>query len=126
MNELVINLKERKTETMLFGTAKRLSNFDKELQLYYNDTKIRATETYKCLCTTIDSNLSMKTNFDNMYKKTMAKLRMLYSYRKLSWNLRNVFFSPWVLHCTTICLWRSKKQRILSFLEKNLLIRFKM
>jgi hypothetical protein len=35
-NHLVINLKKGKTETMLFGTAKRLSKLGKKLTLDYN------------------------------------------------------------------------------------------
>ena len=43
-NELIINLKKGKTEVMLFGTAKRLSGFDrKELNLSVNGSRIDTT-----------------------------------------------------------------------------------
>ena len=38
-NELVINLKKRKTETMLFGTAKRLKTV-REIDILYNNQRI--------------------------------------------------------------------------------------
>ena len=34
-NELLMNLKKGKTETMLFGTSQRLSKLDSSLELYY-------------------------------------------------------------------------------------------
>ena len=80
-NQLVINLKKGKTESMVFGTAKRLSSCGKKLTLYFNEKEIQTTETYKYLGTTLDSTLSFATNFDHMYKKTMSKLRKLFSLR---------------------------------------------
>jgi hypothetical protein len=38
-NELVINLKKKKTESVLFGTSKRLSNCQRQLDLNYRGTK---------------------------------------------------------------------------------------
>ena len=37
---------KNKTETMLFGTAKRLQLSPKQLELYFDQTKINVTETY--------------------------------------------------------------------------------
>ena len=47
-NELVINLKKRKTETMLFGRTKRLKAAG-ENNVLYNKQRINFTETYKYL-----------------------------------------------------------------------------
>ena len=47
-NELVINLKKGKTETMLFGTTKRLKTAG-EIDVLYNNQRINFTETYKYL-----------------------------------------------------------------------------
>ena len=80
-NQLVINLKKGKTETMLFGTAKRLTKCSKILTLYYDGIQIQITETYKYLGRTLDSTLSLSTNFEKMYIKTTAKLRMIYPLR---------------------------------------------
>ena len=43
-NELVINLKEGKTEVMLFGTAKRLSLKNSESNIKYRGTKINVVK----------------------------------------------------------------------------------
>lgn len=76
-NELVINLKKNKTESMVFGTAKRLSRCPDELNLVYQGTKINSTTTYKYLGTVVDQNLNMGENFHSTYKKTSSKLRLL-------------------------------------------------
>ena len=48
-NELVINLKEGKTEVMLFGTAKRLSLKNRELSIKYRGREINVTKEYTYL-----------------------------------------------------------------------------
>ena len=102
INQLVINLKKGKTETMIFGTAKILSKFNKKLTLYYNGDEIHTTETYKYLGTILDSNLSLSTNFDKMYKKTTSKLRMLYSLRKyLDQYAKVKIYRGMILPCIT-------------------------
>lgn len=101
-NELVINLKKGKTEAMIFGTAKRLTKCGKDLSLQYNGEEIQNTESYKYLGTILDSSLSMSTNFDKMYKKTMSKLRMLFSLRNyLDKTTMNKIFRGMILPCVT-------------------------
>ena len=80
-NQLVINLKKGKTNTMLFVIAKRLKKCGKKLTLYYDGIQIPTRETYKYLGTRLDSTLSLSTNFEKMYKKTTAKLCLMYSHR---------------------------------------------
>eukprot|EP00794_Sanderia_malayensis_P011212 gene11212-12389_t len=65
-NQLKINPKKGNTEAMLFGTAIKLSKCDKELALYYEHTEIQTTQTYRYLGTTLDSTLSLSSNFDKM------------------------------------------------------------
>jgi len=45
-NELIINLKKNKTESVLFGTSKKLKSSPGELDIRYQQTKISATNTY--------------------------------------------------------------------------------
>ena len=78
-NKLVINLKKNKTESMLFGTAKRLSSCPDELDLRYHDTKIISTTTYTYLGTTLDKTLNMGENFRVTYRKLSSKLLLLSS-----------------------------------------------
>ena len=67
-NELVINLKKRKTEKMLFGTTKRLKTAGKIDVLYSNQT-INFTETYKYLGNIVEHHLN--------FKKASSRLRLL-------------------------------------------------
>jgi len=82
-NELVINLKKNKTECMLMGTAKRLSSSPKELEIFYNYTKVSCTTTYKYLGTHIDQHLNLSENFDQKFKKASSKLQLLKRLRPL-------------------------------------------
>lgn len=78
-NELVINLKKGKTESMLFGTSQKLAKYGKGFTVKYDETVIQQTDSYKYLGTVLDSSLSLRENFDKTYKKCMAKLRLLKS-----------------------------------------------
>ena len=75
-NELVINLKKRKTETMLLRTTKRLKNAG-EIDVLYNNQRINFTETYKYLGNIVDHNLNFSENFEKSYKKASSRLRLL-------------------------------------------------
>ena len=66
-NELVINLKKGKTEAMLFGTAKRLSLKDRELNIKYRGTEINITKEYTYLGYTLDNTLKLNRCFDTAY-----------------------------------------------------------
>ena len=76
-NELILNLKKGKTEAMLFGTQRRLKNCGKELCILFNGTKITFVDRYVYLGNTLDSNLSLNTNFETSYKRASSRLRLL-------------------------------------------------
>ena len=73
-NELVTNLNMGKTETMLFGTTKRLKTAV-EINVLYNNQRIKFTETYKYLGDTVNHHLSFRENFEKSYKKASRRLR---------------------------------------------------
>ena len=75
-NELVINLKKGKTETILFGMAKRLKTAG-EIDVLYNNQRINFTETYKYLGNIVDHHLNFSENFEKSYKKANSRLRLL-------------------------------------------------
>ena len=75
-NELVINLKKRKTETMLFGRTKRLKAAG-ENNVLYNNQRINFTETYKYLGNIVDHHLNFSENFEKSFKKASSRLRLL-------------------------------------------------
>ena len=76
-NELIINLKKGKTEAMLFGTTKRISLQNRQLQINYRNTPINNTERYTYLGYILDKNLTMQENFDKAYKKSCNRLKLL-------------------------------------------------
>ena len=63
---------------------------------------IQQTDTYNYLGTVLDSTLSLKDNFDKIYKKCMAKLRLL---RSISKNIDSVakvkVYKGMILPCLT-------------------------
>ena len=80
-NELLLNLKKGKTESMLFGTSKRISKYGRDLKIQYQNTEISFVKEYVYLGNTVDSHLLMNTNFDCAYKKASARLRLLQNVR---------------------------------------------
>jgi hypothetical protein len=81
-NELLLNLKKGKTESMLFGTSKRISKYGRDLKIQYQNTEISFVKEYVYLGNTVDSHLLMNTNFDCAYKKASGRLRLLQNVRK--------------------------------------------
>ena len=75
-NELVKYLKKGKTETMLFGTTKRLKTAG-EIHFLYNNQRINFTEIYKYLGNIVDHHLNFSENFEKSYKKASSRLRLL-------------------------------------------------
>ena len=97
-NDLVLNTNKGKTEVMLFGTQRRLSKHS-DLDLYLGFSKINNTNTYKYLGTTLDKSLSLKNNFEKIYKKISSRLRLMSSFRanidqKSAQLTYNVMISP--------------------------------
>ena len=83
-NELLLNLKKGKTESMLFGTSKRISKYGRDLKIQYQNTEISFVKEYIYLGNTVDSHLLMNTNFDCAYKikKASGRLRLLQNVKK--------------------------------------------
>ena len=71
-NELVINLKKGKTETILFGMAKRLKTAG-EIDVLYNNQRINFTETYEYIGNIVDCHLNFSENFEKLYKKACSR-----------------------------------------------------
>ena len=77
-NDLIINLKKGKTESLLFGTFKRISTAEsRELKLFCNDVRINSTTSYTYLGTILDQNLLLNSDFDSKYKRASKKLGVL-------------------------------------------------
>ena len=75
-NELIINLKKGKTETMLFGMTKRLKAAG-EIDVLHNNQRIDFTETYNCLGNIVDHDLNFSEKLKKSFKKASNILRLL-------------------------------------------------
>ena len=74
-NELLLNLKKGKTETMLFGTSKRINKSGRDLQIRYQYTDISFMKKYIYLGNTLDNHLLLNYNFDRAYKIASSRLK---------------------------------------------------
>eukprot|EP00112_Aurelia_sp_Birch-Aquarium-sp1_P020798 Seg5439.2 transcript_id=Seg5439.2/GoldUCD/mRNA.D3Y31 product="putative RNA-directed DNA polymerase from transposon BS" pseudo=true protein_id=Seg5439.2/GoldUCD/D3Y31 len=67
-NRLIINLKKGKTETMLFGTSKRLHSKN-DLKIWMNEHLIHFVSGYKYLGVLLDPSLNMKEHLQKTLEK---------------------------------------------------------
>ena len=78
VNELIINTKAGKTETMVFGTAKKLNKIDNHpLEIKHKDKVINHTSTYKYLGLNLTSTLSMNEQLRSSLKKASTRINLL-------------------------------------------------
>ena len=78
-NDLSLNLKKGKTESMLFGSPARLKKTT-PLSIYVNNIEINFTKTYTYLGVLLDPSLNLNENFLKKYRKNsvmglLVKLR---------------------------------------------------
>ena len=76
-NELLLNLKPGKTEVLSFGTSKRLSMLQREIEIKIMNQPINVTNSYKYLGVEIDHSLDLNSHFERTYKKMTTRLRLL-------------------------------------------------
>ena len=77
-NELIINPKKGKTQTMTFGTAKRLSRLQgKQPNVSIHGLPMNSTTTYKYLDVHLDPTLNFETHFNKTYKKAVGRVTLL-------------------------------------------------
>ena len=78
INELVLNLKKGKTESLLFGTPQRIAKQTEPFEIKMShQTVINNTSEYKYLGVRVDSSLNLNSNFHTCLKKTSGRLRLL-------------------------------------------------
>ena len=75
-NDLSLNLKKGKTETMIFGTSARVKKAT-PLNVLINGTILNQTTSYKYLGVHLDPTLTLNDDFDSKYKKLSSRLRLL-------------------------------------------------
>lgn len=76
-NELIMNVSKGKTESMVFGTHRKLNMTSRSLNLYYDEHKISSTTHYKYLGIQLDQTLTLADHFKDVYRKTSNKLYLL-------------------------------------------------
>ena len=81
-NELIINLKEGKTEALLFGTSKRISMQSASLKVHQGLNAIRNTSEYKHLGLYVNSSFNLNSHLEISYKKAAGRLKLLAKPRK--------------------------------------------
>ena len=114
-NELILNLKKGKTESMIFGTSKCLAKSQKKLKLSYQETIISNTSRYKYLGYILHQNLNMVEFFNNSYKKASSRLRLLTRVRpslttKSALRIYKIMIVPLLTYSSTIHLKMTETQ----------------
>ena len=116
-NELIINLNQGKTETMILGTAKRLSRLQgKQLNLMINGPPINSTTTYKYLGVHLDPTLNFETHFNKTYKKAAGRVNLLRKIRSsitcaAAESIYRAMIMPDFTYCSLITLSYSNTRR---------------
>ena len=80
-NELILNLRNGKTEAMVFGTAKCLSMTSKCISITYNCSIMNNATPYKYLGNQLDRNLNLDENFERACRKAIDRLHLLATLR---------------------------------------------
>ena len=124
-NELVINLKKGKTETMLFTTAKSHSNQQKPFEVKLNNQVISYTTTYCYLGNLLDDTMTLNDNFQRFYKKASSRINLLSKIKKLltadvAMKIYRTMILPILLYCSVIRMTMTTSQlNQLSSLERR-------
>ena len=74
-NDLSLNLKKNKTETMIFATSIRVKKAAR-LNMQIKETSVNQTSPNKYLETPLDSTLALNDNFNSKYKNLSSRLRI--------------------------------------------------
>ena len=104
-NRLIINLKQGKTESMLFGTANRL-NSQSNLKVSMKEHLINFVSGYKYLGVTLDPTLIINDHLQKTLKNAAVRIRLLkrmrYSLSKFAAeSVYKAIVLPKILYCST-------------------------
>ena len=116
-NNMVVNLD--KTKAMLISTYQKAARLKSDLEVYYNGTKLKTTNTEKQLGVIIDKNLLWKCHIDKV-AKTLSKgiylLRRIKKFLPLDcrFTYYKSFLQPHIDYCCTIWGHSSHAKRILK------------
>jgi len=101
-NELLINMKRGKTESMLFGTRQKIKN--KSLEITYKDQEINHTTSYKYLGVKLDQTVLLNDHLNSTYKKAAGRLYLLNRLRnQLNIKAALTIYTSLILPLFTYC-----------------------
>ena len=109
-NELILNLKKGKTETILFGTAKRLAKqTQRTITVTIEGKPVHHVTSYTYLGNQLDSKLSLNDNFEKSYKKATGRLNLLTKLRSFlnveaAFKVYEMVIVPIMMYSTFISL----------------------
>ena len=103
-NELIINLKKGKTESLLFGTAKKLANLNDSFSVCYRGELISETKEYKYLGMEVNSSLNLNSHCEKNLKRASNRLRLLAKLRTcLNLKSAKTIYQSMILPTLTYC-----------------------
>ena len=104
-NQLVINLKKDKTESMVFGTAKRLSKEENlSLSIAIGTRVINFTRSYKYVGVLLDQSLIFNQQLQNVFRKTSGKLKLFQKIRSsLTIHAAETIYQSMTIPLMTYC-----------------------
>ena len=76
-NEFILNLRQGKTEAMIFGTTKRLTMLSAGLKVKHQHHTVNITTSYRYLAVDIDPSLTFDDYFMTSFKKATGRLHLL-------------------------------------------------
>jgi hypothetical protein len=115
-NELILNLNKGKTESLLFGTGKRLNNVKKPFEVKFQSNVINNVGEYKYLGNVVDSTLTLRNDFDKKYRKASNRVQLLqklrpYLTKSASMVIYNSMIVPLLTYCGIINLNTNRTQQ---------------
>lgn len=115
-NELIINLKEGKTEALLFGKAMQFCKLDESLAIPYRHTIINYTKKYRYLGVEINATLNLNSFVDASFKHATTRLWLLSKIRDdLNMDAAEAIYQTMVLPLLTYCGVLNLKTNVNSF-----------
>jgi hypothetical protein len=115
-NLLVINLKKDKTESMVFGTARRLAKEgNSSLCIQIGSDVLRSTTSYVYLGVKLDPTLNFGQYLHRTFKKTSSKLKMLKKIRSsLTVQSARMIYQSMIVPLMTYCDMENRAKKIIA------------
>jgi len=113
-NELVVNAKKGKTESMLFGTSQKIK--DKSLNITHNTQHLNCTNSYQYLGVTLDQSLQLSEHVNLMFRKASGRLYLLSRLRnqlttKAALSIYTSLIVPLFSYCSILTCKTNKTHR---------------